>query len=58
MIIATYTVTDGKGYITGTMLHEALGGDLCVPQADRMLADSAVMVSTSLCVYAYLCMCA
>ena len=50
MIIAAYNVTGGKGYITGTMLHEALGGDLCVLQADRMLADSAVMVSTSVCV--------
>jgi hypothetical protein len=53
MIIATYTVTDGKGYITGTMVHEALGGDLCVLQADRMLADSAVMVRTSVCVSAF-----
>ena len=56
MIIATYTVTGGKGYITGTMLHEALGGDLCVLQADRMLSDSAVMVRMCVCVYIYIYM--
>jgi hypothetical protein len=55
MIIAAYTVTGGKGFITGTMVHEALGGDLCVLQADRMLADSAVMVRTCVCVSTYVC---
>ena len=59
MIIATYIVTGGKGYITGTMVYEALGGDLCVLQANRMLADSAVMVCVCVCACAclYVCMC-